>query len=71
MNADFFITEPNRKPVQKVYIILLFISMFSVLGMLKVLAAYTLFLEVPGGTSGKEPTCLDGRFKETWDQSLG
>ena len=45
--------------------------MFSVLVMLKVLAAYALFLEVPRGTSGKEPTCLDGRFKETWDQSLG
>ena len=27
-------------------------------------------LRVPGSTSGKEPTCLDGRLKETWVQSL-
>ena len=52
---SFFITEPIRKPIQKVYIILLFISVFSVFGMLKVLAAYILFLEFQVALAVKNP----------------
>ena len=53
--GGFFITEPIRKPIQKVYIILLFISVFSVFGMLKVLAAYILFLEFQVALAVKNP----------------